>query len=101
MSMMSHLSVDPAALAHASMIHHNHLDTSQFGGLDQSKIINDDRYQIVQWHLNQIQTAKDQVEEAQRQLDHSKQTVERLEETLSHKDLEKINKEEEDRQLKN
>ena len=43
MSMMSHLSVDPAALAQASMMHH--LDMSSFGAgvhQDQQKV-NDDR----------------------------------------------------------
>ena len=66
MSIMSHLSVDPAALAQASMIHHNPphaLDLSSYG-LDASTKINDDRVQIIQWHLNQIQSAKDDVDEA-------------------------------------
>ena len=44
MSIMSHLSIDPAAMAQASMIQANPsaLDMSQFG-LDTSKV-NDDRY---------------------------------------------------------
>ena len=55
MSIVSHLSVDPAALAQASMLqgHNPHmLDMSQFGvGPPQA---NDDRQQIIQWHINQI-----------------------------------------------
>ena len=70
---------------------------SQF--IDTSKMT-DDRAQIVQWHMSQIQIAKEQVDEAQRQFQASKEATERLEKLLRHKDLEKINKEEEDRQLK-
>ena len=69
--------------------------------IDPSPRMSDDRMQIIQWHLSQIESAKEQVDEASRQLETSKANVERLEEQLNHKDLEKINKEEEDRQLKN
>lgn len=55
----------------------------------------------MQWHLSQIQSAKEQVAEAQTQYEMSKQATERLKEQLSHLDLDKINKEEEERQLKN
>ena len=66
MSIMSHLSIDPAAIAQASMLQH-HLDISHYASaLGETTKINDDRQQIVQWHLNQIAAAKEEVEEAQR-----------------------------------
>ena len=64
MSLMSHLSVDPAALAQVSMMqgHYNinpnttNMDTSQFatglGADTQTNQMNEDRMQIVQWHLS-------------------------------------------------
>ena len=63
MSMMSHLSIDPAALVQASMLQ-SQLESSF--RLNQTTNANDDRYQIVQWHLSQIESAKEQVAEAQR-----------------------------------
>jgi hypothetical protein len=59
MSFLSHLSIDPAAVVQASMM--QHLEMSQF--IDTSKMT-DDRAQILQWHINQIQIAKEQVDEA-------------------------------------
>ena len=68
MSIMSHLSIDPAAMAQASILlsPNNNLDMSAYGGgaIDPSPRISDDRMQIVQWHLSQIESAKEQVEEA-------------------------------------
>lgn len=77
MSMMSHLSVDPAQLAQISMMqgHYNgnfhvpNLDQSQFASVSpETAQLNEDRMQIVQWHLSQIAEAKEQIEEAERQL---------------------------------
>ena len=61
MSMMSHLSVDPAAMVQASMLQHQNAALNQQLGLDTSQLessflaaaaaskamVNDDRYQIV------------------------------------------------------
>ena len=99
MSIMSHLSVDPAALAQASMIQHNqnltpihNINQSQIessflaaaAGLttpkQQAKPLagNDDRMQIVQWHLSQIESAKEQMAETQRQNDRHQKEIESL-----------------------
>ena len=50
------------------------------GNIDPSPRMSDDRLQIIQWHLSQIESAKEQVDEANRQLETSKADVERLEE---------------------
>ena len=50
------------------------------GNIDPSPRMSDDRLQIIQWHLSQIESAKEQVDEANRQLETSKANVERLEE---------------------
>ena len=43
-----------------------------------SPAFNDDRMQIVQWHLSQIESAKEQIAEAQRQNDRHQKEIESL-----------------------
>ena len=50
--------------------------------------------------MEQIQNAQEQVAEAQKLYDASKANFDRLSEKLNNQNLEKINKEEEDRQVK-
>ena len=88
-SMMSHLSMDPAALAQSGIF--NQLNASQYqGGMS------DDRLQIIEWHLSQIAAVKEEVTEAEQHLSHTQAAVDRLKSQLNQKNREKYDIENED-----